>query len=996
MTPQDTPPSSDPLFGNAASDLLREAAGSEGKPPSDPRFWQPPTPEELQSRLSGYVIEAFLARGGMGAVYRGMQTSLERAVAIKILPSLLSEHDASFAQRFKQEARAMAQLNHPGIVKVFDFGEMSDGTLYFIMEFIDGTDVGQMVARQGRLSSAHALAVTAHVCDALQYAHELGIVHRDIKPANIMVGIDGQVKVADFGLAKSFQSGHTSLTVTGHVMGTVHFVAPEALTLGSSVDHRADIYAMGVMLYQMLTGRLPQGIFEMPSLLVKGLDPRYDLIVASAMREDRNARYQSIREMRRALDGIITQPIYVPAKPTPASPALATIPAGPPAKSPTSPRHTIPSPAKTSSASTWWLALATLLFIGGIAWLKFNSQPWSPGAKPLSERASAAPIAKKTPAPLAAWKFNSATPEPGASLSRAPMIDGVLELDGKYQHRGKEDPGYRAVFSAAQMNPQAFTIAVRLRPDSFDDSHRILLMGGTSGRWMGLDVDTKGVLRLTAKNHKFHSKLTATPLRTGAWTTLTLSFDASLRQAVVYVDGRRTDTVAGPATCDPWDEVKDREWTFTDYSNGRAFKGAVDELVIFDGVLSDDEVAVLQLGGNAPVSLVAASDGVIALPLISSGGMSRMGGYRPQSTKTSSTAPALIRKAPTGLSQAEYGSIKLGPASAQREHAFIIDQPDSLKPRLFVDSNADGDLTNDPAAKWERRTYKKDDGKEEFSASGSFSIELAMPGEAHLTVQLSAYRFGTGMANRPQKVLLYYSDYVRAGTITLAGKSIPALLCDDDCKGDFSAASSSLRLDLNGDKRYDWRGETFKVKDAFNIGGTNYEIAELTPSGAGFRIISSSRSAPESKPLPTLEVGKQSLPFDATTLDGAKISMPSSFKGKVLLLDFWATWCPPCVTEVPHVVTAHQKHRSAGFEILGISLDEDKNKLTAFLKEKNIIWPQVFDGQGWKAAIAKLYNVQSIPATYLIDGDTGRILAVGARGTGLEPAIAKALAEKKR
>ena len=788
MTPQDTPPSSDPLFGNAASDLLREAAGTDGKPPSDPRFWQPPTPEELQSRLTGYVIEAFLARGGMGAVYRGMQTSLERAVAIKILPPQLSEHDASFAQRFKQEARAMAQLNHPGIVKVFDFGEMSDGTLFFIMEFIDGTDVGQMVARQGRLSSAHALAVTAHVCDALQYAHELGIVHRDIKPANIMVGIDGQVKVADFGLAKSFRSSHTSLTVTGHVMGTVHFVAPEALTLGSSVDHRADIYAMGVMLYQMLTGRLPQGIFEMPSLLVKGLDPRYDLIVASAMREDRNARYQSIREMRRALDGIITQPIYVPAKPTPASPALATIPAGPSAKPPTSPRRIQTPPAKASSnAGTWWLAFATLLFIGGIAWLKLNSQPWS----------SVDSLAAKT------------------SSSSAPVT-----------------------------------------PPKNDDS--------------------------------------------------------------------------------------------------------------------------------------------IRLPLISSGGMSRMGGYRPQSTKTSSTAPALIRKAPTGLSQAEYGSIKLGPASAQREHAFIIDQPDSLKPRLFVDSNADGDLTNDPAAKWERRTYKKDDGKEEFSASGSFSIELAMPGEAPLTVQLSAYRFGTGMANRPQKILLYYSDYVRAGTITLAGTSIPALLCDDESKGDFSAASSSLRLDLNGDKRYDWGGETFKVRDAFNIGGTNYEIADLTPSGVGFRIIPSTRKAPEAKPLPVLETGKASPPFEATTLDGSKIAMPSTYKGKVLLLDFWATWCPPCVTEVPHVLAAYQKHRSAGFEILGISLDEDKNKLTTFLKEKNITWPQVFDSQGWKTAIAKLYNVQSIPATYLIDGDTGRILAIGARGTGLDSAIAKALAEKKR
>ena len=359
-------------------------------------------------------------------------------------------------------------------------------------------------------------------------------------------------------------------------------------------------------------------------------------------------------------------------------------------------------------------------------------------------------------------------------------------------------------------------------------------------------------------------------------------------------------------------------------------------------------------------------------------------------------SPASSAKLPSGITQAEYGAITLGPANSRREHSFIIDQPDGLKPRLFVDSNADGDLTNDPPAKWERRIYKHDDGKEEVSAEGSFRVELLFPGEAPLTLQLRAYRFGTGMPNRPQNVLLYYSDYVRAGNITLAGKTYAALLCDDDCKGDFSASTSSLRLDLNGDNRYDWRSEKYSVKDAFNIGGVTYELAGLPPDGDSFRIIQSSRTAPESKPAPVLATGKQSLPFDATTLDGAKISMPSSFKGKVLLLDFWATWCPPCVTEAPHVLAAYHKHRSAGLEILGISLDQDKSKFTTFLKEKRITWPQVFDGKSWDTAIAKLYNIQSIPSTFLIDGDTGRILAVGARGTGLEPAIAKALAEKRR
>jgi serine/threonine protein kinase len=275
----------------------------------DPRGWEPPNPETLEAQLPGYQVDAFLARGGMGAVYRGLQISLARPVAIKILPPELRDSDPHYSARFKQEARAMAQLNHPSIVAVYDFGEMGDGTFYFIMEFIDGTDVGQRVAQQGRLASAHAMAITAHVCDALQYAHERGIVHRDIKPANIMVGFDGRVKVADFGLAKSFRSRSTSLTQSGYVMGTPHFVAPEALMLGSSIDHRADIFAMGVMLYQMLTGKVPHGLFEMPSLQVPGLDPRYDVIISSAMREDREKRYQSVLEMRRALDGILTQPV---------------------------------------------------------------------------------------------------------------------------------------------------------------------------------------------------------------------------------------------------------------------------------------------------------------------------------------------------------------------------------------------------------------------------------------------------------------------------------------------------------------------------------------------------------------------------------------------------------------------------------------------------------------------------------------------------------------
>ncbi|WP_397383100.1 bifunctional serine/threonine-protein kinase/formylglycine-generating enzyme family protein, partial [Prosthecobacter sp.] len=275
-----------------------------------PQGWEPPAPEELQEMLPQYEITGLIGRGGMGAVYRGMQLTLDRAVAIKILPPGLDETDATYSERFRNEALAMAKLNHPGIVAVYDFGSTSNGMLYIVLEFVDGTDVAQMMAKDGRLPAAHAMSITAHVCDALKYAHERGIVHRDIKPANIMVGYNGVVKVADFGLAKMSKGGEsTGMTQSGLAMGTMHYIAPEALTLGASVDHRADIYAMGVMLYHMLTGSLPQGMFELPSQQVPGLDPRYDGIISRALRNDRELRYQTVVELRRDLDAIIAQPV---------------------------------------------------------------------------------------------------------------------------------------------------------------------------------------------------------------------------------------------------------------------------------------------------------------------------------------------------------------------------------------------------------------------------------------------------------------------------------------------------------------------------------------------------------------------------------------------------------------------------------------------------------------------------------------------------------------
>ncbi|MBX7207422.1 MAG: protein kinase [Verrucomicrobiaceae bacterium] len=317
--------------------------------------WSPPSAAHLEQLLPQYHVECLLGRGGMGAVYKGLQKSLERPVAIKILPPDLDDADASYTQRFKNEAKLMAKMNHPAIVHVYDYGVIDgralaagralapasaagtppacdatrddgDGSrpaaaaggpaappsgpplFYFVMEFVNGTDVQQMIQAQGRLPPEHALAVTAHVCDALKYAHEHGVIHRDIKPANVLINMEGAVKVADFGLAKASDGGTTGITKTGMAMGTPDYVAPEALVMGVDVDARADVYAVGVMLYTMLTGHVPRGAFKPPSVMVPGVDRRFDAIVERAMQMNRDERYPGAAHIRRDLDAILTAP----------------------------------------------------------------------------------------------------------------------------------------------------------------------------------------------------------------------------------------------------------------------------------------------------------------------------------------------------------------------------------------------------------------------------------------------------------------------------------------------------------------------------------------------------------------------------------------------------------------------------------------------------------------------------------------------------------------
>jgi len=261
-----------------------------------------PQPEALAALFPQLEILGLLGHGGMGAVYKARQRGLDRLVALKILPPQVSAEPA-FAERFAREARALARLSHPNIVTVFDLGQ-SGPLYYFLMEFVDGVNLRQLL-QSHRLTPPETLGLLPQICEALEYAHGEGIVHRDIKPENILLDQKGRVKVADFGLSKLLQPGPKDLQLTqsSQVLGTVHYMAPEQLEKPLEVDHRADIYSLGVVLYEMLTGELPLGRFELPSKKA-AVDSRLDELVLRAMQRNPGRRCQQASEIRLELEAI--------------------------------------------------------------------------------------------------------------------------------------------------------------------------------------------------------------------------------------------------------------------------------------------------------------------------------------------------------------------------------------------------------------------------------------------------------------------------------------------------------------------------------------------------------------------------------------------------------------------------------------------------------------------------------------------------------------------
>ncbi|MEZ6135916.1 MAG: TlpA disulfide reductase family protein [Pirellulaceae bacterium] len=376
-----------------------------------------------------------------------------------------------------------------------------------------------------------------------------------------------------------------------------------------------------------------------------------------------------------------------------------------------------------------------------------------------------------------------------------------------------------------------------------------------------------------------------------------------------------------------------------------------------------------------PAELVPAQE--LKQNFLASGVTRKVGGYSPQRAEMNQEEE-IVKVAPEGLQAPKYGKIEIG----DRSWAFILDEPEDGEARLFLDANADGDLTNDPEVKWQG---KEQNNLTQYSGDGKIDL-----GDDRLGA-INFYRFDPEDPRRKSlaNTLMYYGDYGFEYSFELDGQEFSTFVAG------LPSESTRLPIDRDGNGNISRNFEMTAVGKPFNFTGTTYVIRLKGDSLA----LEKADEEVEQLPLPPdLRIGKPALKFTATTMGGDKVLFPSSFEGKIVMLDFWATWCGPCIAEIPNMKTAYEKWHDQGFEILGVSFDREKmeEKIEEFLEERGMPWPQIYEGKMWDTEIGDMHDVSGIPFVLLVDGDSGEILATARelRGAGLSKFIGQQLKKK--
>ena len=411
----------------------------------------------------------------------------------------------------------------------------------------------------------------------------------------------------------------------------------------------------------------------------------------------------------------------------------------------------------------------------------------------------------------------------------------------------------------------------------------------------------------------------------------------------------------------------------------------------------------------------ALADDTVRLTPVPTGAAEKVGGSLYGNVTLSDFRPATVKLLPPGPSAHPlYGTLPIR-TPAGVGVAVVVDTAADGSSRLYVDANGNGDLTDDPAAEWATGPASKRAvagmkpealahvggatvhlGTADRPFDGFVGLWMAVPRKPATQPTAASAAASTTKPAGPD--LHFYRDYYTHGRLTVAGAEHDAYLLDERAAGSFvptgSGAFVRLFVDLNDNGKLDL-GEMFDVAKPMKMRGQVFEATEVSPDGRSFRFGPSDKVAHSPDDV---AVGKVAPAFAAVDLAGHDVRFPDAYKGKVVLIDFWATWCVPCMEEVPTVAAAYAKHHEAGFEVVGVSLDlpEDGEKVKRVTAEHKMVWPELFADVGKVPADIDMYSVGPIPSAFLVDGTTGKILASGndLRGPGLERAVAKVMGDK--